>query len=423
MSSSFDLTALSARETNRQRNTLNLIASENYPSPQTLALLGSAWGTKYAEGQPGKRYYAGNELADVLEKKTQDLALEVFQATGYGVNLQVLSGSPANATVYHAVLEPQDLVLSLSLAEGGHLSHLHQTSVYNKYYRFAHYRLKEIAPDSFVIDEDDYRQKLQTLRPKLVILGFSAYPPRFDFAKCIRLAHEQGALVLADIAHINGLVAAGVHPTPFAKGVSGADFVTMTTHKTLRGPRGGVLFAKQEGGYLDKVNRAVFPGSFGGPHLQKIAAIARTLQEITGQEVYPDKRSFGDYARAVLANCKALENALKRHGVAVVSPTQTHLCLIRLPETVNSLHLQKSLEKTGLISNRNMLPNDPKTAWIPSGMRFGSAALTSRGATTTDFENIAEWISWHIFEPENEKLLAKAKQEAGQLAQRLAWYL
>ena len=413
-----DLTQFTARENTRQRDTLNLIASENYPSPAVLDLLGSVWSTKYAEGQPGKRYYAGNELADELETYAMELALKVFDARGYGCNVQVLSGSPANATVYHAVLEPGDKVLSLSLEDGGHLSHLHKTSVYNKYYRFAHYPLKETNPDTFEIDEEAYRQCLQREQPQLVILGFSAYPRRIDFERLITLAHEAGALVLTDIAHINGLVAAGLHPSPFAPGESGADFVTMTTHKTLRGPRGGLIFAKEE--QMKKINRAIFPGSFGGPHLQKIAALARALQEILGVEAYPDGRSFGEYTQAVLDNCKTLEQALGTAGFEVVSPTQTHLCLVRLPQEISSLQLQRRLEGAGIITNRNMLPLDPKTAWDPSGMRLGSAALTSRGATGEDFELIAELMAAFVFGSTSQQ--AKVADKVSKLTSRLAWY-
>lgn len=412
-----DLHTLTSKENFRQKNTLNLIASENYPSPEVRALLGAVWSTKYAEGQPGKRYYAGNVYSDELEIECMKLALEVFNAEGYGCNVQILSGSPANATVYHTVLEVGDTVLSLSLADGGHLSHLHATSVYNKYYKFAHYGIKETAPNSYEIDLEDYTKKLTEIQPKLVILGYSAYPKQIPFEDLIRIAHENGALVLADVAHINGLIAAGLHPSPFSNDASGADFVSMTTHKTLRGPRSGIIFAKDK--YMKDLNRAIFPGQFGGPHLNKIAALARCFQEILGQEKYPDGRSFKEYTEAVIENCKALEHGLKDGGLSIISPTENHLCLVALPDEVDSLEMQQYLESVGIITNRNAIPNDTKSPWRPGGMRFGSAALTSRGATKDDMYLLGQHISKAILGevPENDTV-----DFVNSLVSKLQWY-
>src|SRR5664279_3890522 len=332
----FDLTA---KEYAKQRDTLNLIASENYPSPKVLELLGSVWMNKYAEGTPGKRYYAGNVHADEMELFVQAKALQAFDQTGeYGVNVQVLSGSPANAMVYLAMLEAGDTIMSLSLANGGHLSHLHATSNYLKFFKLVNYDVKETAPDTYDVDEDDFRAKLKEHKPKLVILGFSAYPRKYEFAKLTKWAHEAGALVLADIAHINGLVAAGLHDTPFKAGDEGADFVSMTTHKTFRGPRGAMLFAKTE--LLPAINKTIFPGTSGGPHLHQIAATGQALLEILGEDQYPDGRSFKDYSQAVLDTCKALEQGASDAGLKVVSPTQNHLCLVKLPDEVDSLEFQ-----------------------------------------------------------------------------------
>jgi glycine hydroxymethyltransferase len=240
-----NLLALTREENLRQKNTLNLIASENYPSLEVLDLLGSVWSNKYGEGYPGKRYYAGNQNTDTLEKFAQQKALKVFNAKEeYGVNLQVLSGSPANSMVFLSVLEAGDTILSLNLANGGHLSHLHRTSNWNKFFKHVNYDVKETDKNTFEIDEEDFQAKLKEYQPKLVIIGFSAYPRSYQFARMCDLAHQQGAFVLADIAHINGLVAAGLHDTPFGAGPSSADFVSMTTHKTFRGPRGAMLFAK-----------------------------------------------------------------------------------------------------------------------------------------------------------------------------------
>lgn len=372
-----DLTHLTRHEHDRQRSTLNLIASENYPSPEVLGFLGSVWSNKYAEGYPGKRYYAGNIHTDELETYVRHLALEVFDPTGeYAANVQVLSGSPSNAMVYLSTLSPGDLILSLSLADGGHLSHLHATSAYRSIYRHATYGVKR-GPDGFEIDVDDFSRAIDTHRPALVIIGFSAYPRAFEFGPLIRLAHEGGALVLADIAHINGLVAAGLHPTPFAKGVDGADFVTMTTHKTMRGPRGAMVFSKRA--HSARLDQTVFPGTSGGPHLHQMTAIGRALQEIKGEESYPDARPFVEYAQAIRANAQAMERGLTEGGLIIATPTQTHLSLVTLPEDADSLQIQRRLESLGIITNRNQIPGDTKSAWRPSGLRLGTAALSSRG--------------------------------------------
>jgi glycine hydroxymethyltransferase len=404
---------LTGQESAKQRDTLNLIASENYPSPKVLELLGSVWMNKYAEGTPGKRYYAGNIYADEMETFVQAKALEVYDQTGeYAVNVQVLSGSPANTMVFLAMLEPGDTIMSLNLANGGHLSHLHATSNFLKFFKLVNYDVKETAPDTFDIDQDDYHAKLREHKPKLVIIGFSAYPRAYEFAQLTKWAHEAGALVLADIAHINGLVAAGLHDTPFKAGDEGADFVSMTTHKTFRGPRGAMLFAKKD--HIGAINKTIFPGTSGGPHLHQIAATGQALLEILGEDQYPDKRSFKDYSQAVLDTCKALEQ-----GAAGAGLTQNHLCLVKLPDTVDSLEFQKQLERAGIITNRNMIPFDPKSAWRPSGMRFGTAALASRGLTVAQAKELGALIGNLALGKITEE---KAGQQATALAKSLNWY-
>lgn len=371
------ISTLTQNERKRQKDTINLIASENYPSPKVLELLGSVWNNKYAEGYPGKRYYAGNVYTDELEEFVQHQALKTFAAQDiYGVNVQVLSGSPANAMVYFTVLEPGDTVLSLDLASGGHLSHLHATSSFLKFFKYANYSLQS-KKHGYGIDLNHFAGQLKLHKPRLVVIGFSSYPKQYEFGKLCELAHDTGALVLADISHIAGLVATGEHDSPFKAGAQGADFVTTTTHKTLRGPRSALVFAKHE--YMAALNKTVFPGTSGGPHLNQIAAVGQALLEVGGEDEYPDQQPFKEYISQVIKNAKSLEIGIVEAGGEVVVPTQNHLNLVKLPENIDSLVLQEHLEKLGIITNRNAIPNDEKSPWRPSGLRLGTAALTSRG--------------------------------------------
>ena len=395
---------------------MNLIASENYPSPKVLELLGSIWNDKYAEGYPKKRYYAGNVLADELEEFVMSKALEAFGcASEYGVNVQVLSGSPANSMVYFSVLEPGDTVLSLDLSSGGHLSHLHSTSVYKKFFKHETYSVKQ-GKNGYELDIDDFKSKVKEHNPRLVIIGFSSYTRKYDFAEFSKIAHDNGSLVLADISHISGLVASGHHPTPFAKDGSGADFVTTTTHKTLRGPRSALLFAKKE--YMDSINKTIFPGTSGGPHLNQIAAVGQALIELLGEDVYPDKLPFNRYIESVINNAKSLEDGLLEAGVEIVSKTENHIVLAKLPSDVDSLELQKHLEKLGIITNRNSIPYDTKSAWIPGGLRIGTAALTSRGLSLENANTLGQLIGSVIKSKKSTKLADFSKN----LASDLAWW-
>lgn len=414
MNKLFDLTA---KENDRQKNSLNLIASENYPSPRVLELLGSVWNDKYAEGFVGKRYYAGNELADTLEQFVIDKALETFKAKDeYGVNVQVLSGSPANATVYLAILDPGDTVLSLDLASGGHLSHLHSTSSFLKFFNHATYSLK-YSDEGYEIDIDDYADKIKSIKPRLVILGFSSYPRQYQFNKLCEIAHQNGCLVLADIAHISGLVATGAHPSPFSAGDSGADFVTTTTHKTLRGPRSALLFAKSQ--YMDAINKTIFPGTSGGPHLNQIAAVGQALMEVLGEDIYPDKVAFNDYIQSVIVNTHALEQGLKSGGAKLVTESNNHLSLIELPSNVDSLELQQNLENCGIVTNRNSIPNETRTAWRPSGLRLGMPALTSRGISQAQSKELGGVIAGAISKRMSDKAISSYSSS---LAASLRWW-
>ncbi|MGL4759751.1 MAG: serine hydroxymethyltransferase [Patescibacteria group bacterium] len=377
------------QEISSQQNSINLIASENYPSTKVLQLQGSVFNNKYGEGYPGKRYYAGNENTDKLESYVQKLALKVFDCENcYDVNVQTLSGSPANSMVFMAMLENGDTILSMDLANGGHLSHLHKTSNWNKFFKHISYNIKE----DLSIDIDDYSNKIIQFKPKLVIIGFSSYPLAYDFAEMISIAHEHNCLVLCDIAHISGLVATGQHPSPFkGDSISQADFVTTTTHKTFRGPRGALIYSKKK--YSDIINKTIFPGTSGGPHFATIAGIGQACLEILDEDMYEDsEQTFKEYTIKVKKNITALENGLMLQKIKIIQRSTNHLTLIELPVNKDSLQVQKELESKGIITNRNLIPFDKKTAWKPSGLRLGSPALTSRGADEEDFEKIGIYI-------------------------------
>ncbi len=411
---------LTQNEFNRQRDTISLIASENLPSPKVIDLLGgsnpngfrSLWSNKYGEGYPGKRYYAGNQYTDQLESMVKTKALQVFGSIAmaeYDVNVQMNAGSMANMMVYLSILNAGDTVVSLNVANGGHISHLHTTSAWTKFFKYANYDLKQISPDCYQIDFEDYCQKIIDNKPKLVIIGCSSYPRSINnYAEMIRFAHDNGALVLCDIAHINGLIATGLHDSPFLPGQEGADFVTMTTHKTFRGPRAAMLFCKKE--FIKVVNQTVFPGTSGGPHFNKIAAIGQACLEILGEDNYPDNRSFQNYSKDLIRQTKILETQLANQELQIISPTQTHLCLIKLPDSTDSLLIQQRLDQVGIVCNRNGLPFETKTMWRPSGLRLGTATLTSRGATDTQVIEIANIIADTIFERQNLESLTSRLQ-------------
>ncbi len=436
------ITQLTWAEALRQKNTLNLIASENYPSPKVLQLLGAVWSNKYGEGYPGKRYYAGNENTDELEAFTQQKALEVFDKNGeYGVNVQTLSGSPANQTVFLTILQPGDIVLSPQLASGGHLTHLHTVNAFSKFFQPQQYSAKELPEgQAFAIDFEALKEQISELKPKLLIVGFSAYAKKYEFAEICRTAHQNGTFVLADVAHINGLIAAGLHDSPLKAGDGGADFISMTTHKTIRGPRGAILFAKNYipdfakqhldslpkdskgqpvSSLIEAVNRTLFPGGYGGPHFNKIAAIGQTMLEVLGEENYPDGVDFINYSNNILQTTKALEESLIVGGLEAVTPTENHLCLIKLPESVDSLRLQQDLEEIGIITNRNTYPGDIKPAYRPGGMRFGTAALTSRGLTKEQAKELGKIITDLTFDRKSQEIL---KTEVESIVNDLNWY-
>jgi glycine hydroxymethyltransferase len=391
---------LTLAENQYQGEIINLIASENYPSNKVKQLAGSNWNNKYGEGYPGKRYYAGNVNTDQLESFVITKALEVFKATAnYGVNVQALSGSPANATIYLAMLNQGDSILSLNLANGGHLSHLHSTSNWNKFFKHITYDIKEVETNNYEIDYDDYCKQIVEHKPRLVIIGFSSYPRKYDFKPMIKFAHEHGSMVLADIAHISGLVATGLHSSPFdGEDIEQADFVTTTTHKTFRGPRGALIFAKNTiPSYLDNVegesliqliNKTIFPGTMGGPHFATIAGIGQACLEILDEDKHNNGDNYSEYCSQILLNTKALEKGLIEGGLTIISPSQNHMTLVKLPLELDSLTIQKKLEGELIICNRNMIPNDTKTAFRPSGLRLGTPAMTTKGYQEDDFYSL-----------------------------------
>ena len=362
-------------ELERQRNTIELIASENFTSPAVLAAQGSVLTNKYAEGYPGKRYYGGCEQVDKVENLAIERAKQLFGAEH--VNVQPHSGSQANEAAYAALLDPGDKVLSMDLAHGGHLTHGMKINFSGRTYDFVHYGVGE---DGY-IDYDQVRNIALRERPRMILAGASAYPRVFDFQKFREISDEVGAFFLTDMAHIAGLIAADVHPSP----IPYSEVVTTTTHKTLRGARGGMILCREE--FAKKVNSRVFPGMQGGPMMHAIAGKAVAF----GEALQPE---FQDYARSIVANCKALADGLLQGGLDLVSGgTDNHLILVDLQDTgVTGKELEDALETVGITCNKNMVPNDPEPPTVTSGIRLGTAAMTTRGMGEDEMQEIADII-------------------------------
>ncbi len=371
-------------EQQRQENTLELIASENHVSPAVLAAMGSVLTNKYAEGYPGARYYGGCKFHDQIEELARNRAKQLFGCNF--ANVQPHSGASANAAVFFALLNPGDTFASLVLADGGHLSHGLKVNMSGKWFNPVHYPLvyDSSRPDFEHIDYDAARAVCLEHKPKLILCGYSAYPRTIDFARFREIADECGALLMADIAHIAGLVAAGLHPSPFPH----AHVVTTTTHKTLRGPRGGMILCNDEE-IAKKIDRAVFPGLQGGPLMHIIAAKAVSF----GEALRPQ---FKDYARQIIANAKALADALEKHGYRIVSGgTDNHLMLVDLrtrDENLTGADAAAWLENAGIITNKNGIPQDPRPPKTTSGIRLGTPAVTTRGLREPQMQQIADWI-------------------------------
>jgi glycine hydroxymethyltransferase len=364
------------KEIERQRSVLEMIPSENFTSLAVLEALGSVFTNKYAEGYPGRRYYGGTENVDVVEQLAIDRAKKLFGAEH--VNVQPLSGAPANIAVYSAVLNPGDTVLGMDLSHGGHLTHGHPVTYMAKIYNFVRYKTDR----SGKIDFDEVKKMAHEHKPKLILAGYSAYSRDLDYQKFKEIADEVGALTMADIAHIAGLIAADEMNDP----VPVFDIITTTTHKTLRGPRGGMIMCKKN--LAEKIDKAVFPGFQGGPHMHNIAAKAVAF----GEALQPE---FKEYAKQIKKNAKVLCETLQKKGFNIMfGGTENHLILMDLtPQGLTGQQAEKNLDEVGITVNKNMIPDDPRKPMDPSGIRLGTPALTTRGFKEEDMEKVGQLIA------------------------------
>ena len=373
-------------ELKRQRDNIELIASENLVSPAVMAAMGSVLTNKYAEGLPSKRYYGGCQCVDIVENIARERACKLFGADA--ANVQPHSGAQANTAVYFALLQPGDTVMGMSLDNGGHLTHGSPVNISGKYFNFVPYGVN----DEGFIDYDAFEKQAMEVKPKLIVAGASAYPRIIDFERISQIAKKVDALFMVDMAHIAGLVAAGLHPSP----VPYADIVTTTTHKTLRGPRGGLILMKEE--FEKAINKAVFPGTQGGPLMHTIAAKAVCF----GEALKPE---FKEYQKRVVENAQALAKGLTSRGLNLVSGgTDNHLMLLNLIGTdVTGKELEHRLDEVHITLNKNTVPNEPLSPFITSGVRIGTPAATTRGLGTEDMDKIAEFIYLAVTDFENKK--------------------
>lgn len=399
-------------EENRQRDGLELIPSENYVSRDVLIALGSVFTNKYSEGYPGKRYYGGQEFTDKIEQLAIDRAKQLFGADH--ANVQPHSGAPANEAVYSAWLEPGDTVIAMDLSHGGHLTHGAPVTRSAQLYNFVRYKMKNIETGE--IDYEELRRLAHEHKPKIILAGFSAYPRELDYAKFAEIGNEVGALLMADMAHVAGLIAGGVSKNPLDYGFH---VMTTTTHKTLRGPRGGLILSNGTvGNPLRKpektieniptlIDRAVFPGMQGGPHMHTIAAKAAAF----GEALTPE---FSVYAKQVVDNASFLAEALRVRGFKLITGgTSNHLLLVNVHESfgLDGSVVEAALDKIGLTLNKNATPDDTLPPFRPSGIRLGTPAITTRGLKETDMEQLAEWMKLAIENHDNDDALASLRQE------------
>jgi glycine hydroxymethyltransferase len=393
-------------EVRRQHEGLELIASENFVSEAVLEAMGSVFTNKYAEGYPGKRYYGGCEFADIVENLARERAKQLFGAEH--ANVQPHAGSQANMEAYSAVLQPGDTILGLNLAHGGHLTHGHHLNFSGKTYRIVPYG---VTRETETIDYDDLEKLAEKEHPKMIIGGGSAYPRIIDFARMRRIADKIGALYLVDMAHFAGLIAGGVHPSP----IPHAHIVTSTTHKTLRGPRAGMILCKQD--FATAIDKVVFPGMQGGPLVHIIAAKAVCFREA----MQPD---FRDYARQVVANAKVLADSLTAEGFRIISGgTDTHLMLVDVfCKGMLGSEAEKVLDQAGITVNKNAIPFDVNPPMKPSGIRIGTPALTTRGMKETEMRQVGRWISEALHQRTDAATLGKIRKQVLELADTFPLY-
>jgi len=393
-------------EERRQSTGLELIASENFTYRAVLEATGSVFTNKYAEGYPGKRYYGGCEFVDVVENLAIERAKKLFRAEH--VNVQPHSGSQANMSVYLTVLKPGDTILGMNLSHGGHLTHGHPLNFSGKYYRIVPYGVRK---DSEIIDYDELASLARQHKPKLIVVGASAYPRTIEFERISRVANETGAMMMADIAHIAGLVATGEHPSP----VPHAEFVTSTTHKTLRGPRSGMVMCREA--FAKDLNRSVFPEMQGGPLVHVIAAKAVCFKEAATEE-------FRNYIRQVVKNAKTLAGKLASRQFRIVSGgTDTHLMLVDVvSKGINGKQAEQALDQAGITVNKNTIPFDQNPPLTPSGIRIGTPALTTRGMKEGEMEAIGEWIAEVLDHINDEGVQLRVRRDVERLCEKFPLY-
>jgi len=393
-------------ELGRQRNKLEMIASENFVSQAVMEAQGSVLTNKYAEGYPHKRYYGGCEYVDMVEELAIERAKQLFGAEH--VNVQPHSGSQANFGVYFALLEPGDTIMGMNLSHGGHLTHGSPVNVSGKYFNIIPYG---VDAETGRIDYEEMRKIAQEHKPKMIIGGGSAYSRQIDFKTMAEIAHEVGAIFMVDMAHFAGLVAAGLHPNP----VEYADIVTTTTHKTLRGPRGGMIMCKEE--YAKAIDKSIFPGIQGGPLMHVIAAKAVAF----GEALQPE---FKEYAKQVIVNAQTLADALQQEGFTIVSGgTDTHVLLVDLRAVgLTGKVAEHILDEVGITCNKNTIPFDPESPFVTSGIRLGTPALTTRGLNAEDMKEIASIIALVLKHPEDTAAQEEAKQRVAKLCKQYPMY-
>ncbi|MBY7144201.1 serine hydroxymethyltransferase [Virgibacillus sp. NKC19-3] len=395
------------KEHERQHDTLELIASENFVSEDVLEAMGSVMTNKYAEGYPGKRYYGGCEYVDIAETTAIERLTKLFNAKY--ANVQSHSGAQANFAVFYALLQPGDKIMGMNLSHGGHLTHGSPVNISGKWFDVVSY---EVNKDTQLIDYDELEAIAEKEKPNVIIAGGSAYARTIDFARFKEIADQVGAKLMVDMAHIAGLVATGVHPSP----IPYADVVTSTTHKTLRGPRGGIILTNDEE-VMKKVNKAVFPGIQGGPLMHIIAAKAVAFNEAL-------QPSFTEYAKQIVQNAKVLSKTLKNEGATLVSGgTDNHIVLLDVrPWKLTGKDAEKILEDVGITANKNTIPYDPESPFVTSGIRMGTAALTTRGMKQEEMEKIGKVIASVLNNKEDKEVLEKAKQTTKEICDAFQLY-